>query len=110
MATCGMTMNASHRDLESACREHLVQFFAAHPDAVLQKRALRALRFLRVSDKPLVGKAEGWAAGIIYAVASQDRRACGVPGVLNSEFETIMGVSMGTARRRAAQVEQLIAP
>ena len=103
-------MNASDRDLESACREHLVHFFVAHPNASLQKRALRALRFLRVSDKPVVGKAEGWAAGIIYAVASQDRRACGVPGVLNSEFETIMGVSMGTARRRAAQVERLMAP
>ena len=103
-------MNASSHDLESACREHLVRFFVAHPDAVLKKRALRALRFLRVSDKSLMGKAEGWAAGIIYAVASQDRRACGVPVVLNSEFETIMGVSMGTARRRAAQVERLMVP
>ena len=102
-------MNAPDHDLESACREHLVRFFAAHPNAALQKRVLRALRFLRVSDKALGGKAEGWAAGIIYAVASQDRRACGVPGVLNSEFEAMMGVSMGTARRRATQIERLMA-
>ncbi len=100
-------MNRSDRDLESACREHVLRFFAAHPDATLEKRALRALRFLRVSDKPLQGKAEGWAAGIIYAVASLGRRACGVPGVLNSEFEAMMGVSMDTARRRAARVERL---
>ena len=69
-------MNASDHDLESACRQHLVRFFAAHPDAVLQKRALRAVRFLRLGDEPLTGKPEGWAAGIIYAVASQDRPAC----------------------------------
>ena len=102
-------MNASDHDLESACREHLVRFFAARPNAALQKRVLRALRFLRVSDKALGGKTEGWVAGIIYAVASQDRRACGVPGVLNSEFEAMMGISMGTARRRATQIERLMA-
>ena len=101
-------MNALDHDLDPACREHLLRFFAVHPDAALQKRALRALRFLRVSDEPLAGKAEGWAAGIIYAVANRDRMACGVPGVLNSEFEAMMGVSMSTARTRAAQVERLI--
>ncbi len=100
-------MKALSHDLESACREHLLRFFAAHPDATLQKRALRALRFLRTSDKPLRGKAEGWAAGIIYAAASRDRQACGVPGVPNSEFEAMMGVSMSTVRTRAAQVERL---
>jgi hypothetical protein len=101
-------MSASEQDLEFACREHLERFFTAHPNAVLQKRAMRALRFLRLADKPLVGKAAGWAAGIVYAMATQDRRACGVPGVLNSEFEKTMGVSMGTARKRAAQIERLM--
>lgn len=100
-------MNTSDRDLESACRQHLVHFFAAHPDPALQDRAMRALRFLRCGDKPLEGKAEGWAAGIIYAVANQYRQACGVPGVLNREFEAIMGVSMSTIRLRAAQVQRL---
>jgi hypothetical protein len=103
-----MTMDASPRDLESACLANLVRFFAAHPDAALQKRVLRALRVLRISDKPLAGRAEGWAAGIIYAVTNQDRQGCGVPGILNQEFEVMMGVSMNTARKRAAQVKQLM--
>jgi hypothetical protein len=51
---------------------------------------------------------EGWAAGIIYAVARQDRQACGVPRLLNSEFEEIMGVSMSTTRLRAAQFHDLL--
>lgn len=55
-------MNTSDRDLESACRQHLVRFFAAHPDPAIQDCALRALRFLRCSDRPLGGKPEGWAA------------------------------------------------
>jgi hypothetical protein len=109
MTMWSMTMDTPNDDLESACREHLVRFFVAHPDAALEERAMRAVRFLRLSDKPLGGKAEGWAAGSIYAVASHDRQACGVPGLLNSEFEAIMGVSMGTARMRAAQVERLMA-
>jgi hypothetical protein len=88
----------------------MAKFFATHPDAELEKHALRALRFLRCSEKPLGGKPEGWAAGIIYAVANQDRQACGVPGVLNSEFEAIMGVSMSTVRLRAAQVQRLWTP
>jgi len=102
-------MDTPNHDLEAACREHLGRFFAAYPNTALEKRALRVVRFLRLSDKPLGGKAEGWAAGIIYAVASQDRQACGVPGVLNSEFEAIMGISMETARKRAAEVERLMA-
>jgi len=100
-------MDPANHDLESACREHLLRFFAAHPAAALRKRALRALRLLRTSEKPLRGKAEGWAAGIIYAVASRDRQACGVPEILNSEFEAMMDVSMSTVRTRAAQVERL---
>jgi hypothetical protein len=101
-------MSTPQPDLESACRDHLERFFAAYPDAAMQKRALRVLPFLRISDKPLAGKSKGWAAGIIYTVAKRDRMACGVPGVLNSEFEAMMGVSMGTARRRAARVEELM--
>ena len=103
-----MKMSTSEPDLELACRGHLERFFAAHPDAAMQKHALRALRFLRVSDKLLAGKPEGWAAGIICLVAKWARPACGVPGLLNREFEATMGVSMEAARRRAAQVEQLI--
>lgn len=101
-------MTATDHAFESACREHLNRFYAAHPDAVMQKRALKALRLLRASEKPLVGRAEGWAAGIIYAVATDGCIPCGVPGVLNSEFERFMGVTMSTVRHRAARVKALL--
>jgi len=55
-------------------------------------------------DKPLAGKPEGWAAGIIYGLANRHRRACGVPGSLNAEFDQFFGVSMDTVRNRAAKV------
>ena len=69
---------------------------------------MKALRMLRASEKPLKGKVEGWAAGIIYAVGTYDRPPVGVPGVLNADFEKIMGVTMGTARHRAARVMELL--
>ena len=90
------------------CREHLDRFFKSYPDPAMQKRATKALRFLASGDAPLVGKPEGWAAGIIYALANRGRRACGVPGVLNAEFEQFFGVSMSTVRKRAAQVVRAI--
>lgn len=98
-----------NRDFELACREQMETFFGAHPDAAMQKRALKALRCLAVGDEPLAGKPEGWAAGIIYALANRDRQACGVPGLLNSEFAALFGVSMGTIRRRAAHIERMLA-
>ena len=93
---------------EADCRALLDRFFAANPDVTMQKRAHNALRLLRASEKPLRGKAEGWAAGIIYAVGTYDRPPVGVPGLLNSEFEQFMGVSMGTARYRAARVIEMM--
>ena len=95
-------------EFENDCHLLLDRFFTAHPDAAMQKRALKALRLLRASEKPLKGKAGGWAAGIIYAAATYDRPPVGVPGLLNSEFEALMGVSMGTARYRAARVRELL--
>ena len=71
-------MDATNQDCEQACRNLLARFFAGHPNAALQKRALKALRFLAACDKPLAGKPAGWAAGAIYAVANRGRRACGV--------------------------------
>lgn len=79
------------------------------PDAVMEKRAAKALHLLKLSDRPLKGNAQGWAAGIIYAVGTYDRPPVGVPGLLNSEFVELMGVSMETARRRAAVVRELMA-
>lgn len=83
--------------------------FGEHPDAAKQNRARKVLRLLQACGKPLAGKPEGWAAGIIYGLANRDRRACGVPGLLNSEVEVLFGVSMGTIRKRAAQIERLLA-
>ena len=59
---------------------------------------------LRASEKPITGKLDGWPAGILYAVGTYDRPPVCVPGILNADFEKLIGVSMGTARRRAAQV------
>jgi len=92
------------RQSTQACRRHLERFFGNSPKSALQKRATKALRFLAAGDVQLAGKPAGWAAGIVYALANRGRRACGVPGILNAEVEQFFGVSMGTVRKRAAQV------
>jgi hypothetical protein len=86
------------------CREQLDRFFAAYPNSALEKRSIKALRLLASAEIALAGKAEGWAGGVIYGVANLDGRACGVPGVLNSDFEKFFGVSMETVRKRAANI------
>jgi Domain of unknown function (DUF6398) len=95
-------------ELETICREQLDRYFAAHPNATLQRHALLALRMVASEEHSLTGKPEGWAAGIIYAMANLYRQACGVPGLLNCEFEAFFTVSMGTVRRRASQVTDLL--
>ncbi len=101
-------MNMVTPEFEAECKAHLDRFFMAYPDATMQRRADKALCLLRSSEKPIKGKTEGWAAGIIYAVGTYDRPPVGVPGVLNSEFEKFMGVTMSTVRQRAARVKELI--
>ena len=101
-------MELKSADSLGACRSHLERFFAAHPDETLQPRTDKFLRFIMAGDEPLLGRPEGWAAGIVYAAANWERRACGVPGLLNSELESFFGVSMGTIRRRAARVYHLM--
>jgi hypothetical protein len=98
-----------NHDFEQACRQLLDGFFANHADALMRKHTLKVLRLLAAMDKPLAGNPAGWAAGIIYGVANRDRRACGVPGLLNSEFAAIFRVSMGAIRGRAAQIDELLA-
>src|ERR1700690_3811452 len=98
------TIKSLNETALATCRERLEDFFASYRDAALKERAMKALRLLSASEKPLAGKPEGWAAGIIYAVANLDRQACGIPGVLNSEFIDFFGVSMETVRKRAANV------
>lgn len=102
-------MAATNEECELACRKHLERFFASYRDGAMQRRALKALHLLKACNKPLLGKPEGWAAGIVYELATRGRRACGVPGILNSDFERFFGVSMGTIRKRAAQIGELLA-
>jgi len=101
-------MTATTTDFEAQCRKHLDRFFAAHPNAAMEKQVHKALRMLRASEKPLQGKTEGWAAGIIYAVANDGRFPCGLPDILNADFERFMGVTMSTVRSRAARVKELM--
>ena len=97
-------MVSTKRVVEKTCRDHIERFFASYRDRAMQKSAIKALRFLAAGDGPLGGKPEGWAAGIVYALATRGRRACGVSGVLNADLEQFFGVSMSTVRKRAAQV------
>lgn len=92
----------------SECGQHLDRFFAKYGNAKMQKAAMKALRFLAADDEPMQGKPEGWAAGIVYALANRDRRACGVPWMLNAEFEEFFGVTVSTVYKRAAQVERAL--
>jgi hypothetical protein len=101
-------MNVITTEFEAEVQLRLDRYFAVQPHKLMQKRANKALRMLRASEKPIAGKPEGWAAGIIYAVGTYDRPPVGVPDVLNADFEKLIGVSMGTARRRAAQVRELM--
>ena len=101
-------MITSSHTVGIACKDHLDRFFASYPDSVMQQRTAKALRFLEAHEEPLTGKPEGWAAGLIYALSNQYRQACGVPGLLNSEFTEFFGVSMGTIRKRAARVIERI--
>ena len=102
-----VAMAVANNEFAMTCSEHLARFFGACPGAALQKRAAKALRFLATTEKPLPGKPEGWGAGIVYELATRGRRACGVPGILNGEFEALSGVSMGMIRKRAAQIGKL---
>ena len=74
---------------------------------MMQKRAMKMLRIVVACDV-LTSKSEGWAAGIVYALATRGLRAFGVPDFLNAEFEQYFGVSMGTVRKRATHVLRAI--
>jgi hypothetical protein len=102
-----MKTNAGNQhNIEVACRDVLDRFFAKYPNLPLQKSTMTALRFLVASGEPLLGKPEGWTAGLVYALANHGRIPVGLPGLLNSEVEAYFGVSMSTIRKRAAQIEK----
>lgn len=100
-------MNAISTEFEAECRVLIDQYFAACPDHAKQKQAYKFLWMLRASEKPIQGKVNGWAGGIVYFVVNDGRIPCGVPGMLNADLEKLMGVSMGTIRTRAARVQEL---
>ncbi|HWB55181.1 MAG TPA: DUF6398 domain-containing protein [Tepidisphaeraceae bacterium] len=97
-------MDFSNADFEAACRKRLDSFFETYHDPAIQRQTHEILRSLLADGRAKGGAPEGWAAGIVYAVANQDRQPCGMPGLLNSEFSQFFGVSMQTIRSRAARV------
>ena len=102
-------MNAITPEFEAECRALIDRYFATCPDPAKQKQAHKVLRMLRASEQPLQGKVNGWAGGIIYFVVNDGCGfPCGVPGMLNADFEKLMGASMGTIRKRAARVRELV--
>jgi len=104
IVTMESTNHLSNQNVLIACRALLDRYFRTYQNPALEKRAVKALRLLAAAEKRLAGKPEGWAAGVIYAVANSDRQACGVPGLLKSEFTEFFDVSMETVRKRSANV------
>jgi hypothetical protein len=99
-------MKATAWNFEMDCKDFLNHFFDSYRDDALRKKSLKAVRFLMACDEPLLGRPGGWAAGIVYALANRGRQACGVPGLLNKDFEKFFGVTMETIRERAVRVSE----
>lgn len=103
-------MIARNLTFEEVCRQLMDAFFGRYPNPSLKAEASRALRALIARGIPTPGKPGGWAAGIVYALATRGRRACGVPDVLNGELERAFGVTMSTVYKRAWAVKRLLRP
>ena len=102
-------MIALNKSVDQSCRQFLAAYFTKFPNARLQTKTDRALKRLLARHIPMPGKPGGWAGGIVYAVANQDHRPCGVPSLLNQECEMFFHVSMGTIYKRAWQIRRLLA-
>jgi len=98
-------MIAVNNTASQVCRRLLKEFFAKYPNAQLQVQADRTLKKLLTSNIPMLGKPGGWAGGILYAISSI---GVGVPGILNSELEKVVGVSMGTIYKRAVTIRGIL--
>ena len=101
-------MIAKNETIEQACQKLLSAFFEKYPNANLQIEANRILKCFSDFQLLKYGKPGGWAGGIIYALANQYSRACGIPGLLNKECEEFFDVSMGTIYKRAAKIRKLL--
>lgn len=100
-------MNTSQPDAEAVCRDCLNRFFSKYEHlAYLHGNCTEVLRLLVAAGVLLTGSPAGWAAGIVYAVANDAKRPCGVPGILNADFERAFGVTMSTVRKRVGAVQR----
>jgi len=97
-----------HNTFAQTCRELLAAFFDRFPNEQLQLAVNSALELLLAKDVVLSGKPAGWAGGLVYALGC--KAGVGIPGVLNSDLETIFGVSLGTISKRAKRIWDLMEP
>jgi hypothetical protein len=93
---------------DKTCHQYLADFFKKFPNPPLQRNANAMLRSLLDFKFPMPGKSGGWAGGIIYALANQYKRACGIPGLLNSESEAFFDVAMSTIYKRAWKIREIL--
>ena len=91
------------------CREMLHEFLARFPNEQFCSAALESLRNLLAQRDYYPGDPGGWAGGLVYMIASHDPR---VPHPLfhNSDLEAVFRVSMGTIRKRADKLWQVVFP
>jgi hypothetical protein len=96
-------MSAKPESTAEKCYKILAAYFARFPNDVFRRRVYRQIPALLKAKPVLPGKLEGWMAGLVYAVTSN---RCGVPDVLNHDFEQAFGVTMNTVYRRAAAIRR----
>lgn len=101
-----MSATDNTQEFSSACREMLAKFFDSFPDDAFQSVALQSLETFLTQCQHPDGKPGGWAGGLIHTLAKNT--GLGKHVVLNSDLETIFGVTIGTIRRRADQVWPVI--
>lgn len=90
------------------CRQYLTDYFKEYPNPSLQRETLAMLRGLLDFEVPMLGKAGGWAGGIVYAAINRYKRACGITGLLNQECEVFFGVSISTIHKRSWQIRRIL--
>ena len=93
---------------DQTCQLLLANFFKKFPNHLFQVEANRILKRFMALEISMPGKPGGWAGGIVYALANQYSRACGIPGILNKDCEEFFDVSMGTIYRRARRIRELL--
>ena len=101
-------MIAQNKSPDQVCRQLLARFFKQFPHIHLKSDTNRVLKMILAQQIPMLGKPGGWAGGIIYAVANQGRRPCGVPALLNKECERFFNVSMSTIYKRAWRIRRFL--